>query len=335
MSADGSLVDQQNQGSQGEAKLKRARRTQTSTEKAARREKRLRDRYGNSPLDPNEPPLHGLPAAAIMCALDLLRQAFRSTRGFKPKSIADKVARICSLSADQYNLLLRWLGWARARRWVLQEERRSAVVVWSTSRPDNAAVWTAALDAQWRAQIQGTATTKEAGTAPKSSSFPSSQPPETDPPRAPHLNQSGVGLPRSEPMQATGCVARASVEPPEQSDASVRSNLSPPSGDQQLLAASPPIDRKPAPAISATVSLDRGKITKFPKPAFMSGQGVANNFADAAVKFLKREVSADELRKAASSLLQDASACREFCQRSSEHRDFLESIFSQLGWEVP
>ncbi len=75
--------------------VKRRRRPQTSAEKAARQEKRLRDQYGNSLLDPGEPPLHGLTAAAILCALTVLRQTYRKGGGCKPKSIADKVARIC------------------------------------------------------------------------------------------------------------------------------------------------------------------------------------------------------------------------------------------------
>ncbi|WDA42670.1 hypothetical protein [Erythrobacter sp. BLCC-B19] len=99
--------------------MKRARRTQIIVEKAVRQEKRLRDQNGDSPLDPSEPPLHGLPAAAIICAIRLLRRAFRSGREFKPKTIADTVAGICSLTDEQRALLLKWIVWATRRNKML------------------------------------------------------------------------------------------------------------------------------------------------------------------------------------------------------------------------
>jgi hypothetical protein len=315
--------------------VKRRRRPQTSAEKAARQEKRLRDQYGNSRLDPDEPSLHGLNAAAILCALTLLRQAYRKGSGGKPKSIADKVARICTLSADHRALLLKWLTWAKPRRWVLLEERRSAVVAWSSSRPDKTVAWTAALDGQWRAKIQGVAASQEAEAAPREPSFTSSQPREPHYPSAPHLPQSGVDLPRSEPMSAAGLTNPAPDGSAEKNGSAYGSGLSAPSGGQSLPAASQPVERPRTATVATRDVIDRSKIARPPYPAFEDGRVTANNFAKAARNFQKGEGSAEDLKKAAGSLRMDVPACQEFCQRSANHREFVESIFSQLGWEVP
>jgi hypothetical protein len=244
----------------GDEGVKRARRSQTNAEKAARHEKRLRDQYGNSRLDPNEPPLHGLTAAAILCALDLLRRAFRSAGGFKPKSVADKVASICSLSADQHKILLRWLAWAKPRRWVLQEEGRSAVVAWSISRPDNAAVWTAALDAQWRARIQNSVASKETDTPARELPNVASRPREAVPTGAPKPSNSGENPSRSGPVPQAGVAAPAPRDPVDRNDAISRSNPSPPSGGQQPPAASQPFERMSSAPNSAQGLIDRNKI---------------------------------------------------------------------------
>jgi len=336
MTSDNTANDGGQKPPSGGEGVKRARRSQTNAEKAARQEKRLRDQYGNSRLDPNEPPLHGLTAAAILCALDLLRRAFRSAGGFKPKSIADKVASICSLSADQHKLLLRWLAWAKPRRWVLQEAGRSAVVAWSTSRPDNAAVWTAALDAQWRARVQSSAASKENDTPARELPKVASQSREAVPTSAPKPSNSGENPSRSGPVPQAGVAAPAPRDPVDRNDASFRSNASPPSGPQQAPAASQPVAREFSAPAETTRSIDRRMITAFPKPAFRGVRGgAANDFATAALNFLKSEGSADDLRIAADGLRKDEFACREFCQRSPEHRKFVESIFEQLGWEVP
>jgi hypothetical protein len=319
----------------GDEGVKRARRTQTNAEKAARQEKRLRDQYGNSRLDPNEPPLHGLTAAAILCALDLLRRAFRSAGGFKPKSMADKVASICSLSADQHKLLIRWLAWAKPRRWVLQEEGRSAVVAWSLSRPDNAAVWTAALDAQWRARIQNSVASKETDTPARELPNVASRPREAVPTGAPKPSNSGENPSRSGPVPQAGVAAPAPRDSGGRSDTSFRSDPSPPSGGQQPPAASQPIERRFSAPNLAKGWIDRNKIADFPDPAFQSGAHTANRFARAALDFLRSQGSADNLRIAADGLRRDVFACLEFSQRSHGHRKFVESIFQQLGWEVP
>lgn len=315
--------------------VKRRRRPQTSAEKAARQEKRLRDQYGNSLLDPDEPSLHGLNAAAILCALTVLRQAYRKGSGGKPKSIADKVARICTLSADHRALLLTWLTWAKPRRWVLLEERRSAVVAWSSSRPDNTVAWTAALDGQWRAQIEGAAASQGAEAAPKVSSLLSSQPRETHHPNAPRLPQSGVDLPRSEPMPAAELANPAPGGSPEKNGVAYPSGLPAPSGGQNQPAASQPVERTRIATVAKRDVIDRGKITRIPYPAYVNGQATARKFAMAAANFQNGEGSSEDLKKAAGSLLMDVPACQEFCQRSPAHREFVESIFKQLGWEVP
>jgi hypothetical protein len=325
----------------GKAKVKRTRRPQTKAEKAARQDKRLRDQYGNSRLDPKEPPLHELTAAAILCALDLLRQAFRSRGGFKPKSIADKVASICSLPGDQHKLLLTWLTWVKPKRWVLQEEGRSAVVAWSCSRPDNSAVWTAALDAEWRARIESAAgSKKEISGAPDGPPQPSGQSGEAI--RSGALAQPPIeeGAPRLDPNPdvdpdlAPRMDMPASHSSSDRTEPSGRPNPSGSGAGQHTPA--PRQERIPVPPPSTAELIDRRKITAWPKPAFRNPSGgAANEFAEAALKFLKREGSEDALRVAAGALRNDMTACREFCGRSPNHRKFVESIFEQLGWAVP
>lgn len=335
MRSDGKLVGDTENGSREKAKVKRQRRALTSAEKDARQQKRLRDQYGNSRLDPSEPPLHGLTAAAILCALDLLRRAFRRAGGFKPKGIADRAASICSLSADQYKLLDRWLVWVKPRRWVLHEEGRSAVVAWSVSRPENSAVWTAELDAHWRARIQTSAASRETEAPAKELSKVASQPRQAVPTSAPKPPNSGENPSRSGPVPQAGVVAPAPRDLVDRNDTSIRSNPSPPSSGQQAPAASQPIERKSSAPNLATNPIDRGKIAAFPKPAFDKGRDTANGFADVALKFLRNQGSSEDLKIAADALRQDVFACREFCQRSPDHRKFVESIFEQLGWEVP
>ena len=335
MPSDGKLVGDAENGSREKAKVKRQRRALTSAEKDARQQKRLRDQYGNSRLDPSEPPLHGLTAAAILCALDLLRRAFRTAGRFKPKSIADRAASICSLSAEQHKLLIRWLAWVKPRRWILQEEGRSAVVAWSISRRDNSAVWTAELDAQWRAHIQTSVASDEAEAPAKERPNASTERRVASPTSAPKSSQVGERPSRSDPMPQPGVAASASRGPMDRSHASSHSNPALPSSGQHLLGSSPPVESKPAQAISATVSIDQDKVINPPFPIFVKGRDTANRFAKASREFLDGKGSADDLKIAAGNLLKDVPACREFCQRSSEHRRFLESIISQLGWEVP
>lgn len=334
--------------------VKRRRRPLTSAEKAARQEKRLRDQYGNSLLDPDEPSLHGLNAAAILCALTLLRQAYRKGSGGKPKSIADKVARICTLSADHRGLLLKWLTWAKPRRWVLQEERRSAVVAWSSSRPDNAVVWTAALDGQWRAQIQGVAASQEAEAAPRKPSFTSSHSRETHHPSAPHLPQAGVDLPRSEPIPATR-LAEAAGPSLEKNDSAHLSGLSAPSGGESVRTVtseppkvpaapsqSPRVHSLASPAMAsdslpsnARREIFEGKaiiIPEFPTFFFKSGAQKANALLNA---IKPGSFNEQAFGSAIEAFVHHKEEIDEFCNRGPQQRKLIEGIFTQIGVKLP
>lgn len=336
MTSDNTANDGGQKPPSGGEGVKRIRRKPTDAEKAASLEKRLRDQYGNSRLDPDEPPLHGLTAAAILCALELLRRAYRNSDDFKPKIIADKVASICSLSADQHKLLNRWLAWAKPRRWVLQEEMRSPVVAWSIARPKNAEIWTMALDKQWRIKIQDWAPKEEAKKPSKEPAPSSSEPREADPASAAKSSHSGEAPSRSDPKPQADVAAPASRDPVDRSDAIFRSEPSPSSGGQQAPPASLPIERKCSAPRQTTELINRLKPVGFPKPGFKEPWGgAANGFADAALKFLRSQGSLEVLRIAADGLRKDVFECREFCQRSPEHRKFVEIIFEEFGWEVP
>jgi hypothetical protein len=324
-----------NSCTQSDGVSKSPKRRITSAEKAARQEKRLRDLYGNSLLDPKEPPQHGFSAAAILCAMTLLRQAFRSAREFKPRTIADKVAGICSLTAEQRATLLKWLTWAKPRRWVLQEEGRSAVVAWSASRPANTAVWTAALDARWRGQIQEVAASIGTETPAKDLLNASGQPCKAVPASAQKSSHSGEKSSRHDPMALAGAAALPSHHSVNRNDTSSRLDPVPQSRAQQVATASQPVERKGIVPVGRGQVFDRSRITKFPYPAYNQDQETANKFASAADKFINEKGSAEDLKTAAANLLKDIPTCRVFCERSPDHRSFLESIVTQLGWKLP
>lgn len=315
--------------------VKRRRRRQTSAEKAARREKRLRDQYGNSLLDPGEPPLHGLTAAAIQCAFALFRQAYRNREGCKPKSIADKVARICALPAEHRELLLKWLIWAKPRRWVLREDGCSSVVAWANTCPGRSAIWTAELDTWWRAAFENPKAKKRVDKAPTSETQALGGTVVAVPPAT------AVSIPPQEvttqpdPKLANRLDERMSRDLFPRDDTSRRtSSLEPADHLLNLAARTEPNSSSSSPA-SATVAIDRSKIGPLPYGAFVKGQQAGNKFAGAADEYLKGSGSADDLSKAAVAFSKDIAACREFCERSPKLRELVESIFDQLGLEVP
>ena len=316
--------------------VKRSRRPLTSAEKEARQKKRLRDQYGNSRLDPDEPLLHGLTAAALQCAFTLLRQAYRKRGGYNPKTIADKVASICGLPGEQREHLLQWLTWVKPRRWVVQEEGRSSVVAWANTSLSKSAIWTAELDTWWRAALESPNTTK---TVDRASSSPAQQPGATvaavRPARADAIPPQEVA-PQPDPNSAARMDRPPSHSSSDRTDSSGYPKPSVSEAGQHALQPRQVLERTPVPLSSTEELIDRRKITAWPKPAFHDGAGrAANGFARAALNFIKQEGSADALSVAAGALRNDVTACREFCERSPAHRKFLESIFEQLGWEVP
>lgn len=315
--------------------VKRSRRPQTSAEKAARQQKRLRDQYGNSRLDPDEPLLHGLTAAALQCAFTLLRQAYRRRGGYNPKTIADKVACICGLPGEQREHLLQWLTWVKPRRWVVQEEGRSSVVAWANTSLSKSAIWTAELDAWWRAALESPNATKAVDRAPSS---PAQQPGATVAAVRP---ATAVAIPSQEsaahpdPKLANGPDERMSHDLFARDETAGRSNPAAPAGGSSALSENLVTDSPLLSRSGASQLIDRQRIAAFPDPAFGTKKFTANRFAEAALKFIKGQGAADDLRAAATALAANIGECREFCERSPAHRRFVESIFNQLGWEVP
>ncbi len=144
---DGSLnPSDQKQDSSPKPPRKR-RRKRTKAEKAASRERSALDKFSLSQWDPKEPPLHGISAGAILFAISLVKRAWRLGGDFKPGRVVAEVAGICELTEDQRKRLRRWVAWVKPRKWVLQEDKRSAVVSWSHTGPSKELIWTADTNA--------------------------------------------------------------------------------------------------------------------------------------------------------------------------------------------
>ena len=87
------------------------RRSQTAGEKEALRLKRLRDEFGTSAIDPDEPELSpAFPCGALACAFKDAQQIHaKPGKRFNPKALVKRTAAICPLTEDQQKELERWL----------------------------------------------------------------------------------------------------------------------------------------------------------------------------------------------------------------------------------
>ena len=79
------------------------RRSQTAGEKEALRLKRLREEFGTSAIDPDEPELlSGFPCGALACAFKDAQQIHaKPGKRFNPKALVKRTAAICPLTEDQ------------------------------------------------------------------------------------------------------------------------------------------------------------------------------------------------------------------------------------------
>lgn len=145
----------------GAAPSPNRRRKRTKAEAEALRLKALRDEFGGSPCDPDEPDLPaGLNANAVRCAIKDASQTFRRCKGLRPSEIARRTATICGLSAEQEGQIKAWLEWLKDRRWVLRENDCAPVVAWSRSSVSNAAEWSEEVEWHWRETIERRAKTE-------------------------------------------------------------------------------------------------------------------------------------------------------------------------------
>lgn len=311
------------------------RRKKSKAEKDAAYQKKLRDTYGQSRFDPEEPSLAELSCAAISCAIDLAKRAWRRDKAFKPQHLVDQTAQICGLAAGQKQALLEWVRWLKDRRWVLTELQRSPAVEWVQSKPPKDAIWTDEIAAQWRADIEGSTSSNDVVGVPTSPAQPSGQPTAAIHSGAADHAPSAEAAERPHPVLDNRPVEQASHGGSTRDDTSRRTSSLDPADDLLNLAAQTEPNSSPSSPASAIVSIDQSKIPALPYGAFMKGQQAGNTFAGAADRYIKGSGSADELSKAAVAFSKDVAACREFCGRSPGHRKFLESIFNQLGLEIP
>ena len=131
------------------------RRSQTAGEKEALRLKRLREEFGNSAIDPDEPELSaGFRCAALACAFKDAQQIHaKPTKRFNPKALVKRTAAICPLTEEQQEELERWLGWLNDRRYVTRDGYQSPVLQWLLSAPEMNSAWPGDADGVWRAKV--------------------------------------------------------------------------------------------------------------------------------------------------------------------------------------
>jgi len=93
------------------------RRKRTWGEKEALRLKKLREEFGYSSVDPDEPAFsEGMPRIAVRCAYkDIKQTVSNARRKFSPATVAKRTAGTARLSYDQKNELQIWLSWLTTR----------------------------------------------------------------------------------------------------------------------------------------------------------------------------------------------------------------------------
>jgi len=145
---------------ENEEKRKRPqRRKQTAGEKEAIRRKALREEFGGSAVDPDEPVLSpGFPYRAIAYAFKDAQQIHaKPTKRFNPKTVVERVAAACSLTDEQKVELQRWLQWVNDRRHITREGYQSPVLQWLLSKPTMNSSWPGDADGGWSARVSGQA----------------------------------------------------------------------------------------------------------------------------------------------------------------------------------
>lgn len=332
MLTDGSLSpSDQKQDSLPKAPRKQ-RRKRTEAEKAASRERVARDKFGLGQWDPNEPPLHGISAGAILFAIILVRRAWRTGGDFKPGRVVADVAKICELIEDQRKRLRRWVAWIKPRKWVLQEDKRSAVVSWSHTGPSKELIWTAELEAAWRQRIVAGAQAKAAKAS--SANVTSSQ--DHGEPRSSSADSGSQA--KAYPSPSARAVAAA---PEVEASDRLSDQTTAPGGSGQKTETSlsrmpdPPAHPCPSdpgsggadPSTSNGIELNYPKV---PYGAYVEGAYDANAFFRAV-----KDQSADRVRSTAAKLSKNPAAIREIFRRSNEHGRVVEYIFKQVGIPLP
>lgn len=295
------------------------RRTQTAGEKEALRLKRLREEFGNSAIDPDEPELSsGLPCAALACAFKDAQQIHaKPTKRFNPKALVKRTAAICPLTEEQKKELERWLRWLNDRRYVTREGYQSPVLQWLLSAPPMPSNWPGDNEGVWRAKVDAEYARRSAATEATSQK------------KAPDTREGSetIGARYTASTAERGGVASGSVA--RSVDGTVARNADPQAcGETELptFAADEP-DRPQEKGEQFIGDLRRPELPLYP---FRKGQIVANNFFEA----LDRGSDADLVANA-KKLSQNADATRAVMSRCAQSKHCIEAIFNQTGLPLP
>ena len=266
------------------------RRKQTKGEKEALRLRKLREKFGSSPVDPDEPNFsEGIPREAIRCAYTDARQTHsKPDQQFNPAVVASRTTTTIGLNSQQKGELKNWLVWLKDRRYVTRDPYTSPVLQWALSGegPD---VWTGDT-APWHARVDRDHAKRQVAKSIKSSA------------NAPTLNSHAPGTVVGAPIQPSWSATDGSVHPSGQADAE---RYHPVSSNSSSSVHRPAFNR-PA----------------FPKNAFASGMAKANAFSEAL-----RDKSDEALRQAATALSADAHALSEAISRNPEFSRCIETVF--------
>lgn len=293
------------------------RRNQTAGEKEALRLKRLREEFGSSAIDPDEPEFSpGFPCAALACAFKDAQQIHAMpTKRFSPKALVKRTAAICPLTEEQRKELERWLRWLNDRRYVTRDGYQSPMLQWLLSAPAMNSVWPGDADGIWRAKVDEEykhrpaakdARTREIAEEPSVGAVSE----DTGPPRS-VSQSSGDSGDRANEGAVPDYAAAWSVPKPKQSEPLVE-------------------DERSSPYQTETGSAVGMRRPKLPYGAFRGGEVLANKFFEAL-----RDASDAELAARATNLSQDADATRTALARSADVARCIEQVFDQIGLPLP
>ena len=294
------------------------RRSQTAGEKEALRLKRLRDEFGTSAIDPDEPELSpAFPCGALTCAFKDAQQIHaKPGKRFNPKALVKRTAAICPLTEDQQKELERWLRWLSDRRYVTRDGYQSPVLQWLLSAPPMNSLWPGDADGIWRRKVDEEHTRRLAAKDAKARE---------------EAEDASVGAGSDESEQSHSDA---------QSPASDGDRADEDTVPDYAAAWSVPGTKEAEP-----VGYDRSSLYKtetetvaaeclrrpdLPYGAFRSGEVLANKFFEAL-----RDASDAELVARALNLSEDADATRKALARSADVARCIEQIFEQIGLPLP
>jgi len=287
------------------------RRKQTAGEKEAIRLKALREQFGGSAVDPDEPDLSpGFPYRAIAYAFKDAQQIHaKPTKRFNPKTLVARVAATCALTNQQEEELQRWLRWLNDRRYVTRDGYQSPVLQWLLSKPTMNSGWPGDADGVWSAQVDHEHERRQAAKRGK----------------ADDGRKAETAAAALSPDPATGSMRSHNVG----SEASHNHRTEAEAGTE-LMRRSYPLEQRSSSRDAKSEPADALRRPTLPYGAFQKGETLANNFFGAL-----RDANDAELVAKATKLSQDADATRMAMERSFEVARCIELIFNQIGLPLP